>query len=85
LYASSSGSLLLTEVTARTGGAIAGETEPDTVAAISISPAPAANATPVNGEREDLTMFFSIGVIVDVLLVTAFLIWAVGQWRKARK
>jgi hypothetical protein len=35
--------------------------------------------------REDLTVFFTIGVVVDVLLVTAFLVWAVGQWRKPRK
>ena len=35
--------------------------------------------------REDLTAFFSIGIIVDVLLIAAFVIWAVGQWRKTRK
>jgi len=35
--------------------------------------------------RKDLTVFFSIGVIVDILLVTAFLIWAVGQWSKSKK
>jgi hypothetical protein len=38
----------------------------------------------VNDGREDLTVFFSIGVVVDVLLVTAFLVWAVGQWRKKK-
>ncbi len=36
-------------------------------------------------EREDLTVFFSIGVVVDVLLVAAFLVWAIGQWRRTRK
>jgi len=41
-------------------------------------------STVANGEREDLTVFFAIGVIVDVLLVTAFLAWAVGQWRKKK-
>jgi len=35
--------------------------------------------------RKDLTVFFSIGVIVDILLVTAFLVWAVGQWSKSGK
>ncbi len=39
----------------------------------------------VTGGREDLTTFFSIGVVIDVLLLTAFLIWAVGQWRKTKK
>ncbi|HHH44762.1 MAG TPA: hypothetical protein ENK49_11545 [Gammaproteobacteria bacterium] len=38
----------------------------------------------VNGGREDLTGFFTIGVVVDVILVTAFLVWAAGQWRKKR-
>jgi len=37
------------------------------------------------GGREDLSVFFSIGVVVDVLLVTVFLVWAVGQWRKTKK
>ncbi len=41
-------------------------------------------STAANGEREDLTVFFAIGVVVDVLLVTAFLAWAVGQWRKKK-
>lgn len=35
-------------------------------------------------EREDLTVFFSIGVLLDILLVTAFLVWAVRQWRKTK-
>jgi len=37
-----------------------------------------------NAGRKDLTVFFSIGVIVDILLVTAFLVWAVGQWSKSK-
>lgn len=35
--------------------------------------------------RKDLSGFFTIGIVVDVLLVTVFAIWAVGQWRKPRK
>jgi len=35
--------------------------------------------------HKDLTVFFSIGVIVDILLVMAFLVWAVGQWSKSGK
>ncbi|GMQ89410.1 MAG: hypothetical protein BMS9Abin09_0890 [Gammaproteobacteria bacterium] len=38
-----------------------------------------------SGGREDLTVFFTIGVIANVLLVTVFLVWAVGQWRKKKK
>lgn len=38
-----------------------------------------------NKDRKDLTVFFSIGVIVDILLVAAFLYWAVGQWSRSKK
>jgi hypothetical protein len=41
-------------------------------------------ATIINDGREDLTVFFSIGLVIDVLLVTAFLVWAAGQWRKKK-
>jgi len=45
----------------------------------------AGTAAAAAGGREDLSVFFSIGVVVDVLLVTVFLVWAVGQWRKTKK
>jgi hypothetical protein len=35
--------------------------------------------------RKDLTGFFVIGMIINVLLIVLFLIWAVGQWRKTKK
>ena len=35
--------------------------------------------------RKDLTGFFVIGIIINVLLIMLFLIWAVGQWRKTKK
>jgi len=38
-----------------------------------------------NNGQKDLTVFFSIGVVVDILLVAAFLYWAVGQWSRSRK
>jgi len=41
--------------------------------------------TPPGGGRENLTVFFSIGIAIDVLLVTLFLVWAVRQWRKSGK
>ena len=68
----------VTEAGANIAGAVAGAKGPAAGASV-------AEQTPVNGEREDLTVFFSIGAIIDVLLVAAFLIWAVGQWRKANK
>ena len=35
--------------------------------------------------RDNMTGFFVIGMIINVLLITLFLIWAVGQWRKTKK
>jgi len=48
-------------------------------------PATVAHELSPDEGREDLSVFFTIGVIVDVLLVTGFAVWAVGQWRKPRK
>ena len=31
-----------------------------------------------------MTVFFAIGMVINVLMVTAFLVWAVGQWRKKK-
>ena len=52
--------------------------------AVAGTPGSGTEATVAHGEREDLTVFFGIGLVVDVLLVTAFLAWAVGQWRKKK-
>jgi hypothetical protein len=49
------------------------------------SPAATGAKAALNDGREDLTVFFTIGVIIDVLLVATFLVWAAGQWRKTRK
>ncbi|HHJ17457.1 MAG TPA: hypothetical protein ENJ80_12245 [Gammaproteobacteria bacterium] len=56
-----------------------------TVVPAPVSPDPGAQTAILEGGREDLTVFFSIGIVVDVLLVTVFLVWAVRQWRKAGK
>jgi len=75
-HSQSPGSLLaVAETTGQNGGAVTGVSEP----------VRGAGSTAVNDGREDLTVFFAIGIIVDVLLVTAFLLWAVGQWRKTKK
>ncbi len=54
-------------------------------ASVSMSPDSGAQGVVLNDGREDLTVFFSIGIAVDVLLVTVFLVWAVRQWRKTGK
>lgn len=33
---------------------------------------------------KDLTGFFAIGFIINILAIVAFLYWAAGQWRKKR-
>jgi hypothetical protein len=73
------------DVAANTTGAVAGPTGPAAGASVTRIPDSVVEQTPANGEREDLTVFFFIGAIIDVLLVAAFLIWAVGQWRKTNK
>lgn len=52
---------------------------------VSVFPDAGEEGVAVGGGRDDLTVFFSIGVAVDVLLVAAFLVWAVRQWRKTGK
>jgi hypothetical protein len=78
-------SLTVAEVGGEITGTVAGVPVPATGTIASASTASAALETQAGDGREDLTVFFSIGVIVDVLLVTAFLIWAVRQWRKTGK
>ncbi len=46
------------------------------------SPVPVTEAGAVHETRENLTGFFAIGIIINVLLVAFFMVWAVGQWRK---
>ena len=79
-------SLTMAEVGAEIAGAVAGVPEPAAGAAsVAVSSHSVAEQTAANSGREDLTVFFSIGVAVDVLLVAAFLMWAVGQWRRTKK
>lgn len=32
--------------------------------------------------REDLSVFFSIGIVINIVMVIGFFVWAVKQWRK---
>jgi hypothetical protein len=59
----------------------------ETVGGISRVPGPVSDSglRVAEAARKDLTGFFVIGIIINVLLITLFLIWAVGQWRKTKK
>ena len=53
------------------------------------TPAPArplsgARGDAAGGEQKDLTAFFVIGFVINILLIGAFMFWAVGQWRKTK-
>jgi hypothetical protein len=52
---------------------------------LSMSPVSGTGVRVANDTRGNLTGFFVIGMIINVLLITLFLIWAVGQWRKTKK
>ncbi len=32
--------------------------------------------------ENDLTAFFAVGMVVNIVMLIAFLVWAVNQWRK---
>lgn len=82
----SPGSLLaVAEDGAENSGVVAGVPGSAADVSASMSPDSGAGEAAVTDGRKDLTVFFSIGVVVDVLLVAAFLVWAVGQWRKTKK
>ncbi len=56
-----------------------------TAAGPTVDNAPATHELSAEDAREDLTVFFAIGIVIDILLVAAFIVWAVGQWRKPRQ
>jgi hypothetical protein len=77
-------SIMVPEALAENGRAVAEVPGLATNTPESISANAGKKGTATNDDRKDLTVFFFIGVIVDILLVTAFLIWAVGQWSKTK-
>lgn len=34
-------------------------------------------------ERDDLTTFFTIGIVINLVMITAYFVWAFKQWKKA--
>jgi len=77
-------STIVAEALAENGRAAAGVPGLATNIPESISANPGKKDTATDDGRKDLTVFFSIGVIADILLVAAFLIWAVRQWSKTK-
>ena len=39
-------------------------------------------APDVQHDKEDLSVFFGIGMTVNIVMITSFFIWAVKQWKK---
>jgi len=33
-------------------------------------------------EREDLTSFFAVGIVINIVMITAYFVWAYKQWNK---
>jgi hypothetical protein len=64
------------------GSRVAG---PVSVLPLSMSPVSGSGVRTADDARKNMTGFFVIGMIINVLLITLFLIWAVGQWRKTKK
>lgn len=38
-----------------------------------------------NQNKDKLTVFFAIGLVINIILMTLFGIWAIRQWRKSDK
>ncbi len=34
-------------------------------------------------EREDLTAFFAVGIVVNIVMITAYFVWAYRQWDRS--
>lgn len=37
----------------------------------------------IEGGREDLTMFFAVGIVINLVMITAYFFWAYKQWNKS--
>ena len=40
------------------------------------------SAPEINHDKEDLSVFFGIGMIVNIVMITSFFIWAFKQWKE---
>lgn len=48
----------------------------------SVSIQPVQSVSEKTYSREDLGIFFGIGITVNVVMVVAFIIWGIKQWKK---
>jgi hypothetical protein len=39
-------------------------------------------AAPPAGSPEPLTIFLAVGIVINLALVTAFLLWAIRHWKR---
>ena len=37
----------------------------------------------IEGGREDLTTFFAVGIVINLVMITAYFFWAYKQWGKS--
>jgi len=44
-----------------------------------------AEAAPVTTQHEPSMGFFAIGIVINLVLITAYFIWAYKQWKKPGK
>ena len=63
----------------------AGATGSATGIPLAVSPESGTGGVATDDGREDLTVFFAIGVLVDIILVAFFVVWAIGQWSKTKQ
>lgn len=40
------------------------------------------SASEMQYEREDMSVFFGIGMAINIVMIVSFFIWAVKQWKK---
>ena len=38
-----------------------------------------------SGSPEPLTIFFAVGIVINLALITAFFLWAIRQWKNGGK
>ena len=52
----------------------------DRVSPASVSPD---EVTETRQKKRNLTGFWVIGILINIVVISAFVVWAVGQWRKS--
>ena len=42
-------------------------------------------AVPEDAPNDSMTGFFAVGIVINIVMITAFFIWAYRQWNKTEK